>query len=530
MGVDGMVTSANPLASQAGVQVLAEGGNAFDAAVAVAATLNVVEPYMSGVGGIGLALAYVASEDRVRSLNFSGRAPGLAEPDRFTVETRQHGILAPLVPGNVAGWLTLHGTYGSVDRQRLFRPAISYAENGVPITFNNSRAMTRAAPRLAAFPSGTIILDEAGRAPRPGSRLRMRQLAESLRAIAEHGEETFYRGELADRIVTGNREMGGLYTLDDFADYSAQWGEPIRIGYRGFEINTHPPNSSGFQILQTLKLLEGLDGPRFHHPDSLHLFVEAIKLCVADRIKYAGDPDHVDIPVAGLLSEAYAARQRGRIDRGSAASVSGERYVSTALPESLTPGSPEEFDGGMTTHFAVADRDGNVVSITQTLGGGFGSGVAVGETGIFLNNMSYWFDLEEGSPNRVGPRKRVDFVVSPTQTFKDGKLFLSIGTPGSWGILQTTPQLIVNVLDHEMNIQEAIEAPRFRCYEGTRVQMEERFPVHLRRALEDLGHEVDVIEPWSASVGGAQGIVVDSDSGVFQGGADPRRDGYAIGL
>jgi gamma-glutamyltranspeptidase/glutathione hydrolase len=512
------------------VQVLAEGGNAFDAAVAVAATLNVVEPYMSGVGGIGLALVYVASEDRVRSLNFSGRAPGLTEPDRFTVKTRQHGILAPLVPGNVAGWLTLHGTYGSLDRQRLFRPAISYAENGVPITFNNSRAMTRSAPRLAAFPSGTIILDEAGRAPRPGSRLRMRQLAESLRAIAEHGEETFYRGELADRIVTGNREMGGLYTLDDFADYGAQWGEPISIGYRGFEINTHPPNSSGFQILQTLKLLEGLDGPMFHHPDSLHLSIEAIKLCVADRIKYAGDPDHVDIPVAGLLSEAYAARQRGRIDRGSAASVSGERYVSTALPESLTPGSPEEFDGGMTTHFAVADRDGNVVSITQTLGGGFGSGVAVGETGIFLNNMSYWFDLEEGSPNRVGPRKRVDFVVSPTQTFKDGKLFLSIGTPGSWGILQTTPQMIVNVLDHEMNIQEAIEASRFRCYEGRRVQMEERFPVHLRRALEDLGHEVDVIEPWSASVGGAQGIVVDPDSGVFQGGADPRRDGYAIGL
>jgi len=530
MGVDGMVTSANPLASQAGVQVLAEGGNAFDAAVATAATLSVVEPYMSGLGGIGLALVYIAAEDRVRTLNFSGRAPGLAEPDRFTVETRQHGVLAPLVPGNVAGWLTLHRTYGSLDRQRLFRPAVSYAENGAPITLNNSRAMARAAPRLAAFPSGAIILDESGRAPGPGSRLRMPQLAKSLRSIAEHGEETFYRGELAEGIVKGNRELGGLYTLDDFEDYGAQWGEPIRIGYRGFEINGHPPNSSGFQILQTLKLIEGLDEPRFQHPDSLHVFMEAVKLCVADRIKYAGDPDHVDVPVDGLLSEAYAAQQRGRIDRGSAASVSGERYASTVLPESLTPGSPEEFDGGMTTHFAVADRDGNVVSITQTLGGGFGSGVAVGDTGIFLNNMSSWFDLEEGSPNRIGPRKRVDFVVSPTQTFKDGKLFLSIGTPGSWGILQTTPQMIVNVLDHGMNIQEAIEAPRFRCYEGTRVQMEERFPVHLRRALGDLGHEVDVIEAWSGSVGGAQGIVLDRDSGVLQGGADPRRDGYAIGL
>jgi gamma-glutamyltranspeptidase/glutathione hydrolase len=192
-------------------------------------------------------------------------------------------------------------------------------------------------------------------------------------------------------------------------------------------------------------------------------------------------------------------------------------------------GNPEGFDGGMTTHLAVADRDGNVVSITQTLGGGFGSAVAMGDTGIFLNNMCHWFDLEEGSPNVIGPGKRVDFVVAPTQTFKDGKFFLSMGTPGSWGILQTTPQLLTHVLDHGMNVQEAIEAPRFRYYEGRRVEMEERFPAHVRHALEQRGHEVTVLEPWSASVGGAQGIRVDVAAGVFQGGADPRRDGYAMG-
>ena len=531
MGVNGMVASAHPLASQAGLRALMDGGNAFDAAVATAATLNVVEPYMSGVGGIGLALAYIAREGRVRALNFSGRAPKAAEPSRFTEETIGSGIMAPLVPGNVAGWLTLHETYGSLDRERLFQPAIGYAENGFPITHLNSRTIASSAPSLSRFPSAAIMLDDAGRAPAPGSRHRTPLLAESLRTIAKHGKETFYRGELADRIVKGNQELGGLFTHQDLAEYEAEWQEPVRIDYRGRQVYTTPPNSSGFQILQTLKLMEGFDGPDlvFQHPDTLHFMMESVKLCVADRIKYAGDPDYLEIPIGGLLSDEYAARQRARIDRAEAAIVPGERYARQVPQGSLTPGSPEEFDGGMTTHFAVADRDGNVVSITQTLGGGFGCGAAMGDTGIFLNNMSRWFDLEEGSPNLIGPGKRVDFVVAPTQTLDNGNFILSMGTPGSWGILQTTPQFLMNVLDFGMNVQEAIEAPRFRCITGRQVNMEERFPPHVRRALADRGHEVGVVEPWSPSVGGAQGIQVDSDAGVFQGGADPRRDGFAIG-
>ena len=531
MGVNGMAASAHPLASQAGLRMLMEGGNAFDAAVATAATLNVVEPYMSGAGGIGLALVYIAKESRIRALNFSGRAPKTAEPDRFSEETKQTGILSPLVPGNVAGWLTLHETYGSLGRERLFKPAIDYAKEGFPITYLNSRMIAQSAPRLSMFPSASIILDDAGRAPRPGSRHAMPQLADSLKKIAKHGKETFYRGELAGRIVKANQEAGGLLTADDLAEYEAQWQEPIRIGYRGYQIYTTPPNSSGFQVLQTLKLMEGFDGTdlMFQHPNTLHLFMEAIKLCVTDRIEYAGDPDCVKIPLKGLLSDAYASRQRQRIDRERAAAVSGEHYTRKVTSGSLNPGNPEEFDGGMTTHFAVADRDGNVVSITQTLGGGFGSAVAMGNTGIFLNNMCYWFDLEEGSPNLIGPGKRVDFVVAPTHTFRDGNFFLSMGTPGSWGILQTTPQLLTNVLDFGMNVQEAIEAPRFRYYTGLHVEMEERFPAYVRRALADRGHEVTAIEPWSMSVGGAQGIRVDTDAGVFQGGADPRRDGFAIG-
>ena len=533
MGVNGMVAAAHPMASAAGVRVLADGGNAFDAAVATAATLNVVEPYMSGVGGIGIALVYVAGEDRARALNFSGRAPRAAEPDRFTEETKMTGLLASLVPGNVAGWLALHEAYGSMDRERLFAPAIAHAERGVPVTHWNSQIIGSSAERLRQFESSAkIILNSDGNPPRPGALLAMPQLAGSLRAIARDGAETFYRGELAQELIAGVRTMSGLLTADDLADYQAEWVEPISTEYRGYEVFTHPPNSSAFQVLQTLNTMEGFGPDELvsQDPSTLHLFMEAIKLCVTDRIEYAGDPDCVQAPLARLLSKEYAADQRGRIDVAQAAVVRGEHFT-RAVPEgALPPGSLEDFTGGMTTHFATADRDGNVVTVTQTLGGAFGSGVAVGDTGIFLNNMAGWFDLEEGSPNRIGPGKRVDFVVAPTQTFRDGRFALSIGTPGSYGILQTTPQMLLNVLEFGMNVQQAIDAPRFKCLTGKQVAMEERFPVEVRRALAARGHEIDVLDPWAPTVGGAQGIAVNSEQGVFEGGADPRRDGFAFGL
>ena len=209
--------------------------------------------------------------------------------------------------------------------------------------------------------------------------------------------------------------------------------------------------------------------------------------------------------------------------------VSGEQFSRMIPSGSIKAGSPDAFDGGMTTHFAVADSDGNVVSVTQTLGGGFGSAVAPGDTGLFLNNMAHWFDLEEGAPNRLEGGKRVDFCVAPTQTFKDGKFHVSLGTPGSWGILQTTPQFVMNVLDFGMNVQEAIEAPRLRVFEERRVVMEERFPAPVRMALAEKGHGIELAEPFSTTVGGAQGIQVNREEGTFQGGADPRRDGTAIG-
>ena len=530
-GTQGMVSSAHPLATTAGLRVLMDGGNAFDSVVATAACLGVVEPYMSGVGGIGVALAYVAREKRVRVLNFSGRAPKTAEPDRFNDETKQSGVLAALVPSNVAGWLTIQETYGTMDRARLFAPAIGYAEDGFPLMPFNARTIAASADRHARFPDTVAMLRPGGKPLGLGDRFRMPQLADTIRKIAEGGRETFYRGELAERLVRGVKERKGLLTQDDLASTKAVWEEPISIRYRGFDIFAAPPNSSAFQMLQTMKVMEGFSGADLasEDPGTLHLLMEAVKLCVTDRIKYAGDPDYVKVPLKGLLSDAYAKKVRALIDRKTAAVVPGEHYALEVPPGALRAGRPEEFDGGMTTHFAAADREGNVVSVTQTLGGWFGCGIAVGDTGIFLNNMCKWFDLEEGSPNRIGPGKRVDFVCSPTHTLKDGRFHLSMGTPGSWGILQTTPQMLMNVLDHGMDVQQAIEAPRFRYYTGRRVEMEDRFPESVRNALAERGHEITPIEPWSMSVGGGHAILVDPSQGAFHGGADPRRDGYAMG-
>jgi gamma-glutamyltranspeptidase/glutathione hydrolase len=530
MGVNGMATSAHPLASLAGVRMMMAGGNAFDAAVAVASTLNVCEPFMSGAGGVGLALAYVAAEDRVRALNFSGRMPAAADPEEYEAADKDVGIKSALVPGNVAGWLTLHETYGKLDRERLFEPAIGYAENGTAITFFNAKSIGNSVPRLSQFPSKGIFIKN-GKGPGPGERVKQPQLAESLRAIARGGKDEFYRGELAARLVKGAKELGGQMTEEDLATYDAEWCEPIGIGYRDYEIFSVPPNSTGFQLLETLKIMEGFEGQDliFQHPETVHSYIEAVKLAVTDRIKWGGDPDHVKAPLGGLLSSGYAEKQRSRIDRDSAAVVSGEEFSRMIPSGSLKAGSADEFDGGMTTHFAVADSDGNVVSVTQTLGGGFGSAVAPGDTGLFLNNMAHWFDLEEGAPNRLAGGKRVDFCLAPTQTFKDGRFHVSLGTPGSWGILQTTPQFVMNFLDFGMNVQEAIEAPRLRVFEERRVVMEERFPYHVRAALAEKGHDIELAEPFSTTVGGAQGIMVDHESGTFQGGADPRRDGVAIG-
>ena len=530
-GRRGMVASAQPLATHAGLNILRDGGNAVDAAVGVAAALNVVEPYMSGMGGVGLALVYVAAEGRTRCLNFSGRAASAAQPEMFTNVTRESGPLAPLVPGNLSGWLTMHAEYGTMGLDRLFEEAIDYAENGYPVTPMNAHVIEETFKRFEEIGWSSYALELHSPTPQTGSMLRQTKLAESMAEVVAGGEETFYRGALGDRLSEGLKAEGGIISREDLASYKAYWVEPISTQYRGLDVRVPPPNSAGFQILETLNILDGYQDLEYGEADTLHLLIEAVKAAATDRVDYAGDPDRVEVPLERLISSEHADALRSRIDLGRASPPPYERFSRLGLdPIAPVATMPAERLPGLTTHFATADGEGNVVTVTQTLGGGFGSGVAPGGTGVFLNNMGKWFDIDPdcGSPNIIAPSKRVDFCVSPVQVFSGDKIVMSIGTPGSYGILHTTAQMIHHVVDAGMNVQEAIEAPRFRFYDGGGIYYEDRVPAETLEELRRRGHAIGRLPAWNAAVGGGHGIQF-TEFGTFLGGADPRRDGVAAG-
>ena len=366
MGTDGMVSAGNMLATMAGVRMRADGGKAFDAAGAVGATLGVVEPYHSGPGGVGTALVRLAGESFSRALDFSGRTSSSADPERQSPNTRDLGVLAPLVPGNVAGWLELHRKHGSLELERVFAPAIDYAENGYPTTYQNSSVIDEFADRLRPYPSSVeALLEEVSlRASAPGTRRRWPLMAASLKMIAQQGGDVFYTGELAERIVADVQEQGGILTVDDFAQYEVEWQDALSVDYRGYQVFAPPLPSCVFQTLQHLKTMEAF-GPEelvFQSADTVHATIEAAKLSIADRIALAGDPDQcAPLPLDRLLSTEYAARQKERIDMSAAAAVPGESYVSDPAADALTA-------GGNTTHFEVADRDGNAVGIKPHAG------------------------------------------------------------------------------------------------------------------------------------------------------------------
>ena len=537
---NGMVSSAHPLASNVGAKILMTGGNAFDAAVGVAFALGVVEPYMSGPGGIGLALITKAGANVPEVLNFSGLAPKLGTPENFkdnenTVTiggiSTNVGMKAGMVPGNLAGWFELHNKYGSIDLKMLIEPAINYAENGFPVSKFAHETIKLSVPILSKYPSSNIFLGNAGKIPNIGSIIKLPQFAQSLKDILKGGKDVFYKGYLAEKMVQGSKELGGLLRLDDLESYEPYWQIPIKINYKDYEIYTTPPNSSGFQILQIMKMLETYSEGEMElgSVDALHSMIEISKLCIADRVEYAGDPKFIDAPLEQLFSTQYANRQKSRLNLHQAQVVAGDRYVKNKPINSLSPGDIFSKEGGLTTHFSIVDKDRNAISVTQTLGGGFGTGAALSDTGIFLNNMGSYFDEDTSSPNVIAPGKEVDFVVAPTQVYQNGQLILSIGTPGGYGILHTTPQILNNILNHNMNIQQAIEVPRFRIGSGLNVDIEDRFGGEILNQLNDKGHKLNNVGSWSRTVGGAQGIFVDNKVGAYWGGADPRRDGYSVG-
>ena len=529
-GRRGMIASAHPLASLAGVRILMEGGNAIDAVVAVAAALNVVEPYMSGLGGDGYMHIYSAREQEHTVLDYMGRSPyGATFEEVGDPESRARGPRSPLVPGACGGWLAALERYGSMDAAAVFQPAIEYAEQGFPLTVNNAEFIDFNVPEMLRHPSTTETYLPHGRAPVAGEIMTQPDLAKSMRAIAEGGAEVFYRGEIADRLVRYMEENGGLITHRDLTDFAVEWQEPISVPYRGYRVFAPPPPCQAIQYLETLNIMEGFDVADLGHnrAATLHRFIEAAKMAQADRAEYAGIDNP---PTAGLLSKEYAAQRRAEI--GARARPSGgERYTSVKIDDEVLAGDPRQWMlSECTTHFSAIDAAGNAVGVTQSLGAGFGSGVVIPGTGIALNNFLNWMDGDPQSPNVVGPGLKTEMCMSPVQVWDEQGLRFLIGTPGSYGILQTTPQMIMNVIDHDMNIQAAIEAARVKSTSpGKVVDVETRIGEDILHELTQMGHLLNRLGPWNAGVGGGQGIMVDPESGGFMGGADPRRDGYALG-
>ena len=522
-GRHGAVASAHPLASQAGLDILRNGGNAVDAVVTMAATLAVVEPYMSGPGGVGFLLLHRPGA-APRVLNYSGTAPTGAVPEVFDEESRELGPKSALVPGNVAGWFEAVATEGTRPPADIFAAAIRHGREGFPLHPANALFIDVARPRLNDV--GQKVFGDL--VPRIGEIHVSNDLADTYQRLVEEGPELFYSGEIGQRLADYTQEQGGLITREDLASYQPEWVDPIEVNYRGLTVRTPPPNNEGMQILETLKILEGFDLASLGHNSTeyIHVLSEAIKLAVVDRIRWCGDPKFSPVPLDQLLSDAYAASQRERIDRESASPVEGERWGGFREGDFLAPGKID----GLTTHLAAVDADGNVASITQSLGNGFGSGVMIPDTGVLLNNFVYWSetDPECPTPNRIEPGKRWSCCMAPVHVVDGNDFWFSIATPGSYGILQTTMQMLLNIVEFGADVQAAIEAPRFRVWEDTRMQIEDRVPADVRGALEARGHALEDIGDFSPQVGGGQGVMVDRQSGARLAGADPRRDGYAL--
>jgi gamma-glutamyltranspeptidase/glutathione hydrolase len=525
LGRRGMVATANPLATQAGVRMLARGGNAVDAIVAAAAAIGVVEPYMSGAAGCGVLLLTLPGRTP-RALDFLGRAPTAATPEQLAGSARDIGPLSVAVPGNLAGWARVLADHGTVSLAEALEPAIELAEGGFPFTVFDRQMLDENHGRLN--PEGARNYLHDGRPPAVGARVAQPNLAATFRKVARDGIGVFYEGEIGAAIARDMADLGGLITLQDLKAYPAtlEWAEPLAATYRGARVFTTPPPSSGIQILETLNGMAGWELGTLEHlgPDHLAVIAEASRAARMDTDRFVGDPAFVPVPVARLLSEEHTGELRTE--------------MRARLGRSRGPGGPGAGSAGTasTTHLAACDASGMAVSITHSLGSGFGSGVVVRGTGLALNNALHWTSTTSGHPNLVQGGKKHEWPVAPLHLFKDGQFWATVGTPGSYGILVTTVQVVANLIDFGLNIQDAIAAPRFRWADETAdplpaetLRIESRVPEAARQALVERGYQLDVLGAWSMRVGGAQATLRDRETGWLMGGADPRRNGYAMG-
>ena len=520
-GTRGMVSSAHPLATEVGLEILKAGGNAFDAAVAVAAALNVVEPMMSGMGGYGTILVYSVAEGRARFLNSSGRIPMGVNPDAYRAPTpgymeNRRGAKAVSTPGNVNAWAAMSGEYGVLPWNQLLEPAARLAEDGFEVDARGARLIQNAWEDFPEHARG--FYGVRGRPLQEGERLVQTDLARSLRLVAQEGPEAFHGGTLGEAVDRAMQEAGGFLRLRDLSENEAEWWEPVEIAYRGYQVMVPPPPANSWPALVRLGMMSRFEAAELGHNSApyLHRFAEVTKHAFWTRLRWAGDPEISPPPLDRLLSPEYWAEQVGVIN------------PSQAKPF-VPPGGVGEV-GANTTHFVVADAQGNVVSATQTLGNSFGSRIMPEGTGIWLNNSLAYCTFEPaGNPMDAHPGRRKLSGDAPLFVFRDGKPWIALGTPGGHTIAQTVPQMVMNVLDFGMDIQAAISAPRVSFVEPNSLAVEREIPESVFRALEAMGHEVR----RTGGLGNGHGLTIEwGEDGVpirFTGGADPRGVGLAKG-
>ncbi len=518
LGFEGMVATSQPLAAQAGLRILLEGGNAADAAVAAAAALNVVEPMSTGMGGDMFALVYSASDRQVYALNGSGRAPERATLEEFQrrglEEIPIRGILPVTVPGAAAGWADLVSRFGRLGLDRVLQPAIEYAERGFPVSELIAGSWRASEPLLRQNEAAAHTYLLGGRAPRTGQRFISPDLARSLRMLADQGPGAFYRGPIAKAIVATSQAYGGLFSEKDLEVHESTWVKPIHIDYRGYTVYECPPNGQGIAALVALNILRGYDlgAMDVASVKCVHLKMEAIKLGMADAARYVADPEKAQVPVDELLSDAFAAQRRALVR---------EDHAIQQVSPGVLPANPD------TVYLTVADGEGNAVSFINSLYMGFGSGLVVEGTGIALQNRGNLFSLDPEHPNCVAPGKRPYHTIIPCLVTRNDDLVLSFGVMGGFMQPQGHVQVLSNIVDHGMDPQQALDAPRARYERANEFAIEEDFPEPVYSGLATRGHRLTRSAP-DGGFGGGQVIMVDPDSGALVGGSDPRKDGGVV--
>ena len=514
-----MVATTQPLAAMAGLRALMQGGNAVDAAVATAATLNVVEPHSTGMGGDLFALVWMADEKRVRALSACGQSPAAASLDDLRrIGLREVPALGPYpvtVPGAVSGWETLLRDCGRMTLADALGPAIGYAENGFPVSDVIASHWTVGAERLSVGPAGDELLLNGG-APRAGDMMTMPTLAQSLRTVAEDGSDAFYRGALAERIASFVQSEGGWLTVEDMAAHETTWVEPITSSYRGYHVWQVPPPSQGVNALMALNIAEGFElaGMGFQSADAFHHLIESMRLAFADALHYVTDPSAMGVAVSSLLAKSYADERR--------ALISGER----ALPMATHGIPPAHHD---TVYVSAVDGDGNACSLINSLFMSFGSGLVAPGTGIALHNRGASFSLDPSHANRLEPRKLPFHTLIPGMATRDGELFASYGVMGAMQQAQGHLQVLANMIDFGLTPQQALDAPRFSVRIGEGIAMESAASADVIRDLAARGHRILVGEPHGIGFGSGQIITRDAATGALTGGSDPRADGFAVG-